>query len=172
METNIINLTCPSCGGKLQINNDIDRFACGYCGNEQMVVRSGGTISLAPVIDEIRQVSRGVDKTASELAIARLDREIAELQDEEDYRYSGYKKESGGFAIALIGLFAGIVLVVSKTIPLIGILLLIVCVPWIIIGFFRLRRDLGDIRAYRQEIDEKNEEKADHIKNVKSHRMG
>lgn len=167
METNIINLTCPSCGGKLQITKDIDRFACGHCGNEQMVVRSGGTISLAPVIDEIKHVSRGVDKTASELAIARIDREISELRDEEDFLYSKYKKESGRFAITLIGIFAGIVLLITKSIPIIGILLLVVCVPWLVIEFFHLKRDLKDIRAYREEIDEKMEEKADHVKNVK-----
>ncbi|MFL7795121.1 MAG: hypothetical protein AB8I69_23480 [Anaerolineae bacterium] len=27
-----ITLTCPSCGGKLQVTNDIDRFACTHCG--------------------------------------------------------------------------------------------------------------------------------------------
>lgn len=167
MGSEIINLTCPSCGGKIQISKDIDRFACGYCGNEQMVVRSGGTITLAPVIDEIKHVSRGVDKTASELAIARLDREITKLQDEEDYLYSGYKKESGRFAIALIVIFAGIVLLITKTIPYIGILLLVVCVPLLIIGFFHLNRKLRIIRAYSEEINEKMEEKADHVKNVK-----
>lgn len=169
MSSEIINLTCPSCGGKLQISNDIDRFTCGYCGNEQMVIRSGGAITLAPVIDEIRHVSRGVDKTASELAIARLDREISDLRSEQAFLYSGYKKESAGFAIALIGLFAGIVLLYTK-IQVIGILLLIVCVPWLVIGFFHLKRDLKDIRAYRKEIQNNLEEKAEHVKNVKSHR--
>lgn len=70
-----VSLTCPSCGGKLQIGNDVDRFACSYCGCEHVVKRSGGIVSLAPVIEEIRSVKNGVDKTASELAIKRLQEE-------------------------------------------------------------------------------------------------
>jgi ribosomal protein S27AE len=75
----IISLTCPSCGGKLQITNDIERFACGNCGNELLVRRFGNAISLAPVVAEIKKVKEGVDRTASELAIPRLKREIEEL---------------------------------------------------------------------------------------------
>jgi primosomal protein N' len=68
----IINLTCPSCGGKLQISSDVNRFSCGYCGNEQIVVRSGGAITIAPVVEGLKEVKSGVDKTASELAIKRI----------------------------------------------------------------------------------------------------
>ena len=38
---NYVTLTCPSCGGKLQITEDIDRFTCAYCGNEYFVKRGG-----------------------------------------------------------------------------------------------------------------------------------
>ena len=41
-----ITLSCPSCVHKLQITDDIDRFACGACGNEHIVNRSGGDIFL------------------------------------------------------------------------------------------------------------------------------
>jgi hypothetical protein len=75
-----VTLTCPSCGGKLEITNDLDRFACGYCGTEQVVRRGGGVVSLAPVVEGLKQVQVGVDKTASELAIVRLTAEIAELE--------------------------------------------------------------------------------------------
>ncbi len=77
-----ISLTCPTCGGKLQITNDIERFACGHCGNEHVVRKMGGVISVAPVIEELKGVKTGVDKTASELAIARLEREIINLEKE------------------------------------------------------------------------------------------
>jgi hypothetical protein len=75
-----VTLTCPSCGGKLQITPDLDRFACAHCGNEHIVRRSGGVISLAPLTQEIRQIRTGVDKTAAELAVARLTKEIADLE--------------------------------------------------------------------------------------------
>jgi hypothetical protein len=77
-----ITLSCPSCGHKLQITSDIDRFACAACGNEHIVNRSGGIVTLKPVIEGITKVQIGVDKTASELAINRLERELAELEKE------------------------------------------------------------------------------------------
>lgn len=74
-------LTCPSCGGKLQLTNDIEHFACAHCGNEHMVKRSGGVVTLA-VVEGLKKVQAGVDKTASELAIRRLPDELRILKDE------------------------------------------------------------------------------------------
>jgi hypothetical protein len=74
-----ISLSCPSCGGKLQITSDIDRFACAHCGNEHIVRRSGGIVSLAPVAESLNNIKAGVDKTASELAIKRLSDEISQI---------------------------------------------------------------------------------------------
>jgi DNA-directed RNA polymerase subunit RPC12/RpoP len=83
-----VNLTCPSCGGRLQVTNDLERFACGYCGHELLVRRGGGIVSLAPVVEGldrvaagVAQVRTGVDRTASELAIPRLEKEIASLSN-------------------------------------------------------------------------------------------
>jgi predicted RNA-binding Zn-ribbon protein involved in translation (DUF1610 family) len=81
-KSTFITLSCPSCGGKLKITQDMDRFACGFCGNEHIVRRSGGTVSLTPVVEGLRKVQSGVDKTASELAIVRLKQEIEELEEE------------------------------------------------------------------------------------------
>jgi len=75
-----VSLTCPSCGGKLEITDDIDRFACGHCGNEHVVRRGGGIIALSPVAEGLKRVQVGVDKTASELAIRRLENEIEDLE--------------------------------------------------------------------------------------------
>jgi hypothetical protein len=75
-----ITLTCLSCGGKLEITKDIERFACGYCGNEQIVKRGGGIVSLAPLVDEIKKIQTGVDKTSAELAITRLKNEIESIK--------------------------------------------------------------------------------------------
>jgi hypothetical protein len=75
-----ITLSCPSCGAKLEITQDIDRFACANCGQEHLVNRSGGIISLSPIVKAINQVGIGVDKTAAELGMVRLQKEIAYLQ--------------------------------------------------------------------------------------------
>lgn len=78
-----IIMTCQACGSKLQLPSDIERFACGNCGNEYIVKRTGGAIILAPIeeaiIGGIEDVRVGVDKTASELAIPRLKDEISVL---------------------------------------------------------------------------------------------
>jgi DNA-directed RNA polymerase subunit RPC12/RpoP len=74
-----ITLSCPSCGAKLEVTPDIDRFACAHCGQEHIVKRSGGIVSLSPVVDAIKRVQTGVDKTAAELGIVRLQKEIHEL---------------------------------------------------------------------------------------------
>ena len=77
-----VTLSCPSCGGKLEITSHIDRFACAHCGTEHIVRRSGGLVSLAPVTEEIRRVRTGVDRTAAELAMARLMKEIETLEEQ------------------------------------------------------------------------------------------
>ena len=71
-----ITLTCPSCGGKLESTQDIDRFVCSHCGKEHLVKRRRGVVSLLHRVE----VEVGVDKTATELAIVQLQKEIGELQ--------------------------------------------------------------------------------------------
>jgi len=75
-----ISLTCPTCGGKLQITPDIERFACAHCGNEHLVRRATGVVTLAPVVESMDGLRRATDRTATELAIRRMRDEIAELE--------------------------------------------------------------------------------------------
>jgi hypothetical protein len=77
--TDFVTLSCPSCGGKLEITQDIERFACAHCGREHIVKRSGGVVSLSPIVDAVKEVKVSVDKTNAELAIVRLEKEIGEL---------------------------------------------------------------------------------------------
>lgn len=72
----VIALRCVSCGGKLEISPDMERFACGYCGTEQMVERRGGTVTLKGVEEAISRVQAGTDRTAAELALNRLSGEL------------------------------------------------------------------------------------------------
>ena len=75
-----ISLTCPTCGTKLKITDDMNNFACGHCGSEHIVKREGGAISLAPLVESEKGTSDSVDKTESELAIPRLEKEINQLE--------------------------------------------------------------------------------------------
>lgn len=74
-----LTLTCPTCGAKLKLNEKIHLLVCASCGNEHMVHRDGGSIYLAPIAQDVRQIRVGVDKTAAELAVVRLTKELQEL---------------------------------------------------------------------------------------------
>lgn len=108
-----VTLACPSCGGKLEITKDIDRFACGHCGREHLVKRSGGMVSLDPILQSLQRVEAGVGKTASELAIVRLQKEISELQAAKRALLESHPKPSPSplfvfpLAIGCISLFIG-----------------------------------------------------------------
>jgi predicted RNA-binding Zn-ribbon protein involved in translation (DUF1610 family) len=89
-----VTLTCSSCGERLQVRDDIDRFACDSCGNEHLVQRQGGTVFLAatstvPVPDS-QQISGSVDTTDAELAVVRLTNEVESL----NLRYNELSKQS------------------------------------------------------------------------------
>jgi len=114
--TDIITLTCPSCGGKLQITSEIELFACSYCGNEHVVRRSGGIVSLAPVVESLGKVQTGVDKTASELAIRRLREDLGGLKSKlEGIKIHQERKVIFGLILAFLGcvLFVGLLVLKS-----------------------------------------------------------
>ena len=75
-----ITLTCPTCGGKLQITPDVERFACAHCGNEHLVRRGAGVVTLAPVVESMDGLRRATDRTASEMALRRLKDELAAME--------------------------------------------------------------------------------------------
>lgn len=76
----VVTLSCANCVAPLTIKPETDVFACAYCGTQQKVERDGGVISLKRVEVAIKNVQRGTDRTASELALIRLDKEIAEAE--------------------------------------------------------------------------------------------
>jgi len=73
MSDKFVNLSCANCGAKLEIYNDMDRFACGFCGAEMLVHRRGGTVALKVVMNAAKKVRIATDKTAPESAIVRLE---------------------------------------------------------------------------------------------------
>jgi len=101
---NFVTLSCPTCGARLQVSNDLQRFACAFCGNEHIVKREGGAVSLFPTLDGVERVAAGVDRTAIELTIARLEREIregrnapSEIRQIQEYYFS-YPKQPVSFS--------------------------------------------------------------------------
>jgi len=68
----LVTLQCPTCGAKLQLGPEIDRFACMHCGNEHIVRRGSGYISIEPVLQELRQVNTNLGQVqAADNAIAQ-----------------------------------------------------------------------------------------------------
>ncbi len=78
----MLKLECVNCGAPLEITADMELVACGYCATSQRVKRKGGTVSLQHVETAIKAVQRGTDRTAAELALPRLERELSEARQE------------------------------------------------------------------------------------------
>lgn len=76
----VIKLSCVGCGSNLDISQDMNKLACGHCGTQQIVERSGGAIHLRGVAEALSKVQVGTDRTAAELAISRISKELEEGQ--------------------------------------------------------------------------------------------
>ena len=112
--SDFITLSCPNCGGKLNVTSDVERFACQFCGHEHIVRRSGGIVALEPVmrmmgqINEninlvgsgINRISGSAEKQASEAAINRIKQEITEHQAQIANLNSGF---GWGWALIIFG---------------------------------------------------------------------
>lgn len=70
MSTSFVALKCPSCGENLDVYENAEHFACGYCGAQIEVRRRGGTVSLKALTDAIQRVRRGTDRTADSTLVA------------------------------------------------------------------------------------------------------
>ena len=115
----LLTLTCPTCGAKLKLANHINLLVCANCGNEHMVNRGDGAIYLVPMAEDMRHIRTGVDKTAAELAVARLQKEV------EDIGLQFIRAEESDYVLqippsALEGLGLGIVV----TTPFVGLFFL------------------------------------------------
>src|SRR5260370_9134138 len=118
MPENFISLKCQSCGGKLDVYEDMERFACGYCGTEMIVQRRGGTVALKLVQEAIKQLQIGTDKTAAELALVRLGDELKVLKGAFDKISKTDTPKLLGFVNGILLLIAGVILLLSSSIQL------------------------------------------------------
>jgi hypothetical protein len=53
-----ISLTCPSCGGALEVGQDVRQLTCLHCGTKHDVIREQGGPVLQPMLEQIEQISR------------------------------------------------------------------------------------------------------------------
>lgn len=158
-----VTLTCPSCGGQLQVANDIDKFACGYCGTEHLVRRSGGIVSLAPVVEGIKKVQLGVDRTASELAIVRLEKEIDRIEQKIDDINSKWDDVDELETAGGIGFMAGLAAAIITTEFGPGVVVgLVVFVLTLVVYFVLEQQDKEQIGPLKKQIAQKKQELIKH----------
>lgn len=142
MSEHFVGLNCTNCGAKLDVYDDMARFACGYCGTEMIVQRRGGTISLKGVAEAIKKVQVGTDKTAAELALVRLNEELKALTEESVKLKAGTSSTSRGCSVmfaATAGSF-GLLFFISDLqkpgfVAMVGLVLLAVSILWLIRAF-------------------------------------
>jgi hypothetical protein len=165
---NFVTLSCPTCGGKLRITEGIDRFACAHCGNEHIVERGGGIVSIVPLLGELSDLKTGVDKTTSELAIARLEKQqetirtkIINLQTSKSKVKSERTKISALIAIKLLvdiflTIFAFIFLKFEANylVILIFVLPALCMVIWIAFDIKHIKQNVSKLAKYDSTIEE------------------
>ncbi len=66
----LMTLNCPTCGGRLQVTNDVDRFVCAHCGNAHIVDPGVRVESLAGELDQIR-LTMDIRQAEDSLAVLR-----------------------------------------------------------------------------------------------------
>jgi len=73
----LITLNCPTCGGNLQVTNDVERFVCAHCGNAHIIDPGVRVESLAGELDQMRLV---MDIRQAEDSLAVLQNRKLELE--------------------------------------------------------------------------------------------
>jgi DNA repair exonuclease SbcCD ATPase subunit len=110
--SNLITLTCPSCGGRLEVTNNTERYVCAHCGNSHIVDPGVRAESLASEVEALK----------NESAIRRLDSEIEDLEKrKQELQASAFTIKSPEIEAALVKwLFVGLLIVVVIGIVAIG----------------------------------------------------
>ncbi len=163
--SNFITLACPSCGNKLDITPDIDRFACSACGNEHIVRRSGGMVTLQPIVAGLNRISHGVDRTSSELALSRLSQEIKELNTVIE---AEQKRILEAQVRGIVFLVSGLILLAAKTSDSTGTFCLTLAIFFIIAGvvFLAAASNKQILHKAQETLTNKQKEYNKHYKNV------
>jgi predicted RNA-binding Zn-ribbon protein involved in translation (DUF1610 family) len=133
--SNLITLTCPSCGGRLEVTNNTERYVCAHCGNSHIVDPGVRAESLAKEVEQmrlrmdIRQVEE--DLTTLRERQATLETQIGAQRDTKKGMLLLFWAMP--IVVVIIGLSEGATLesTLFLTLILVGFLLLI---TWIIMS--------------------------------------
>lgn len=56
----LVRMRCPTCERRLEVPTSAKFVACARCGSEYSIERHGGSITLAPYIDEVQQLNEQI----------------------------------------------------------------------------------------------------------------
>lgn len=118
----------------------------------------GGVVSLAPVVEGLKRVEKGVDKTASELAIARLQKDIDDLRSQLGYLESKSDPEAILRGIGLIAL--GILIAFLN--EFFGFLFATAGLLWVIWGIWSINGNKQEKTDLAAKIEAKKAEIIEH----------
>jgi hypothetical protein len=137
MAAAFVSLGCANCGAKLAVYHDMDRFVCRYRGMEMTAHRRGDTVALKTVAEAIQRVQAGTHKTAAELAIVRIEKELQIARARERHLMSAHDRTVGrtvffGAIVVLAGLFW-----IANDGPVAGAIVVLIGAGALVYGFQR-----------------------------------
>ena len=118
--SNLITLTCPSCGGRLEVTNNTERYVCAHCGNSHLVepgVRVDSLMSEVEILkydEQIRRVEAKIESHMEQQRQAWEAYEVAEkaVTKQRSDKQSGLFVGGAGLIVILIALGAGSALLI------------------------------------------------------------
>jgi hypothetical protein len=135
----LLTLSCPTCGAKLELTPDDDRFACPSCGNEHIVLRSGPEVVLKPVLERLDRVQEQVSATSAVVLSQQYKSEMDRLEKEGKAAWQTAGR--GLFAAGIGGIFLLINFVFVRWDVLVnlGVILIAVGAGLGLLGWVQLR---------------------------------
>jgi len=86
--TSITIIECTVCGALMEVHENASTLRCEYCGNEYVRIKKKNGIEL-----QLDQLSPSLDRAASEMAIKRLEEELAELDTQAQRKLEDLESE-------------------------------------------------------------------------------
>jgi len=159
MTDHFIKLICENCGSGLEIYDDTDQFACGYCGSQIVVQRRGGTVVLKLVTESIPK------EPAADVNLLRLKEEEENLSKRHAAMLNeGVEARKRGFIIGFSLILVGFVVVRTGYSFVMGLCILLAGIFTISYVRRHDKKVLADARELHAKIDVLNGRIEDHAR--------
>jgi DNA-directed RNA polymerase subunit RPC12/RpoP len=159
MTDHFIKLSCENCGSGLEIYDDTDQFACGYCGSQIVVQRRGGTVVLK-LVAESNPKEPAVDGN-----LLRLKEEEENLSKRHAAMLNdGVEARKRGFIIGFSLILVGFVVVRTGYSFVMGLCILLAGIFTISYVRRHDKKVLADARELHAKIDVLNGRIEDHAR--------